>query len=406
LSDLSFVEVPHPLGMIPVEEIRAKIDLVFDDIVKASITWQPSSSQEAQAVEPVYPARRLAFTGTYAEMNAMFASNNWSLGLPVIPPTPEKVEEMLKGTTRKPDEVVWVVPPREGNLTVELVAALGVMAGAKPEHMPLLIATAKAFSEPIASWRGPATTTAATVPMIILSGPMIEKLGLNPGIGTAGPQNPVSNALGYFITLVGEVVGGAVSPTLDKSTHGSSLDFVAMVFTENDKENPWGQSYAEEQGFKKTDSVVSVFYSYIGGANVDHDSRTGATLLNTIAGTVAGNSTGIVSCLTDYDRQVVHTNNGLFTFVFLCPEHAQQIQRDFPTKAGVKEYLIKKAALPYYMYSNRCEPPAGTKPEDLLPRYVNPESIKLVVTGGPGKQSQAWSPFPQVRRPVSVKVEY
>jgi hypothetical protein len=392
--------------MIPAEEVRAKIDLAFNDIVQAAVAWQPTRSTDGGAGRPVYPAQRLKFKGTYADLNSMFVSKNWSLVLPIIPPTPERVKEMLKGTKRAPDEVLWVVPPREGNLTVELVAVLGVMAGAKPEHMPLLIATVEAFADPMASWRGPATTTAYTTPVIILSGPMINKLGLNPGIGTAGPQNPASNALAYFITLVGEVVGGAAQPALDKSTHGGSGDFMAMVFTENDKENPWGQSYAVEQGFKPEDSVVTVFYSYLGGANVDHDSPTGAALLNTIALTVIGNSAGIVSCLTDYDIQVGKTNNGLYTFVFLCPEHAQQIQRDFPTKDAVKKYLIKKAALPFDMYNAaRCAAPEGTLPETLLQRFVKPESIKLVVTGGPGKQSQAWSPFPQVRRPVSRKLD-
>ena len=71
------------------------------------------------------------------------------------------------------------------------------------------------------------------------SGPIVEKLKLNPGTDTAGGENPVTNALGYFVNFVGDVVGGSVPPNFDKSTHGSSADLVAMVFTENAKENPW-----------------------------------------------------------------------------------------------------------------------------------------------------------------------
>ena len=246
---MCFVTVPHPLGMISKEEVNAKVDAAFDDIVKAATAWTPAKEKQDAQVKP-YPAKRFKFSGTYADVNDMFQKRKWSLSLPIVPPTVDKVAAMLKGTKRDPAEVLWVVPPRQGMLTVELVAALGVMAGAKPEHMPLLIATVEAMADPVAAWRGPTTTTAATVPVFFISGPIIEKLKLNPGTGTAGGENPVTNALGYFVNLVGDVVGGSVPPNFDKSTHGSSADLVAMVFTENAKENPWKTTYAEEAGFK------------------------------------------------------------------------------------------------------------------------------------------------------------
>ena len=265
---MCFVTVPHPLGMISKEEVNAKVDAAFDDIVKAATAWTPSKEKQDAQVKP-YPAKRFKFSGTYADVNDMFQKRKWSLSLPIVPPTVDKVAAMLKGTKRNPAEVLWVVPPRQGMLTVELVAALGVMAGAKPEHMPLLIATVEAMADPVAAWRGPTTTTAATVPVFFISGPIIDKLKLNPGTGTAGGENPVTNALGYFVNLVGDVVGGSVPPNFDKSTHGSSADLVAMVFTENAKENPWKTTYAEEAGFKPGDSIVTHFSAYLGNANID-----------------------------------------------------------------------------------------------------------------------------------------
>ena len=229
---MCFVTVPHPLGMISKEEVNAKVDTAFDDIVKAATAWTPSKEKQDAQVKP-YPAKRFKFSGTYADVNDMFQKRKWSLSLPIVPPTVDKVAAMLKGTKRNPAEVLWVVPPRQGMLTVELVAALGVMAGAKPEHMPLLIATVEAMADPVAAWRGPTTTTAATVPVFFISGPIIEKLKLNPGTGTAGGENPVTNALGYFVNLVGDVVGGSVPPNFDKSTQGSSFDLVANVICEN-----------------------------------------------------------------------------------------------------------------------------------------------------------------------------
>ena len=128
LTDMSFVVVPHPIGMLPKAEVEAKLDKAFDDIIKASINWAPSKENAAKQAAP-YPAKTFKFTGTYADVNAMFAKRKWSLSLPIVPPTVDKVAEMLKGTKRDPSEVVWVVPPRNGMLTVELVATLGVMAG-------------------------------------------------------------------------------------------------------------------------------------------------------------------------------------------------------------------------------------------------------------------------------------
>ncbi len=406
LTDMCYVEVPHPIGMIPKADVETKADKAFNDIVKASISWKAGKGDMGAAVKP-YPAKRMKFKGSYAEVNELFLKRKWSLGIPIVPPTPEKVAEMLKGTKRDPAEVLWVVPPREGILTVELVAALGVMAGAKPEHMPLLIATVEAFKHPDVSWRGTTTTTAYTVPFILISGPVVQKLGINAGTGVSGPLNAAPNAVGYFINLVGDIVGGSVAPEFDKSTHGGSSDFVAQVFVENDAQNPWGQSYAEEVGFKKTDSVVTVFGSYLGGANVDHDSLTGKPLLNTLALSILGNASGVTSCFADYDKPYTKNNSCVFTFIILCPEHAAQIQKDFPNKQDVKKYLIETAKMPLHLYApQRCVPPANTPADALLPRYIKPESIKFAVSGGAGKQSQIWTAFTQSIKPVSVKADY
>ena len=220
----------------------------------------------------------MKFTGTYADVNSLFEKRKWSLGLPIVPPTPEKVADMLKATKRDPAEELWIVPPRNGILTVELVATLGVMAGAKPEHMPLLLATAEAMADPASSWRGTSTTTAPTVPVLFISGPVVEQMKLNCDTGTSGPLNEVTNALGYFINLVGDVVGGSVAPSLDKSAHGSSADFVAQIYVENAKANPWKTTFAREEGAGDGESIVSLFTCYPGNGNIDHNNLTGRGL--------------------------------------------------------------------------------------------------------------------------------
>ena len=413
---MCFVTVPHPLGMISKEEVNAKVDAAFDDIVKAATAWTPSKEKQDAQVKP-YPAKRFKFSGTYADVNDMFQKRKWSLSLPIVPPTVDKVAAMLKGTKRNPAEVLWVVPPRQGMLTVELVAALGVMAGAKPEHMPLLIATVEAMADPIAAWRGPTTTTAATVPVFFISGPIIEKLKLNPGTGTAGGENPVTNALGYFVNLVGDVVGGSVPPNFDKSTQGSSFDLVANVICENAKETPWDKTFAEEQGFTRDDSVVTISTSYLANANIDHDSVASEDLLNTFSAGIAGSASGIASCLTvtvpdeksPYNKPLSAWSNSVsYAVLVISPEHAATMYRDMKSKDAIRDYLVKNTVLPYKFYTKAtCVPPEAFGPYDantLIPRFTQRESIKMIVSGGPGKQSQFWVPFPQVLKPVSTKI--
>ena len=413
---MCFVTVPHPLGMISKEEVNAKVDAAFDDIVKAATAWTPSKEKQDAQVKP-YPAKRFKFSGTYADVNDMFQKRKWSLSLPIVPPTVDKVAAMLKGTKRNPAEVLWVVPPRQGMLTVELVAALGVMAGAKPEHMPLLIATVEAMADPGAAWRGPTTTTAATVPVFFISGPIIDKQKLNPGTGTAGGENPVTNALGYFVNLVGDVVGGSVPPNFDKSTQGSSFDLVANVICENAKETPWDKTFAEEQGFTRDDSVVTISTSYLANANIDHDSVASEDLLNTFSAGIAGSASGIASCLTvtvpdeksPYNKPLSAWSNSVsYAVLVISPEHAATMYRDMKSKDAIRDYLVKNTVLPYKFYTKAtCVPPEAFGPYDantLIPRFTQRESIKMIVSGGPGKQSQFWVPFPQVLKPVSTKI--
>lgn len=405
---MAFAVVLHPLGMISLEEIRAKADAAFPKILELATQWKPSLTQ-VQKITPPYPAQRIKFKGTYSALNKMFYDKGWSIGLPVIPPTPEAVTAMLKGTTHKPDEIVWAVPPRMGQLTVELVAAYGVIAGCKPEHMPLLLAVVKALSNPDYDWRGSSTTTAPTNPIIIINGPILDELGIAYSTGVEGGEMPVNVSVGYFINLVGDIIGGSVPPDIDKSTQGSRGDLVAVVIGENEKANPWKQSYAVEYGFKPTDNVVTAFSAYMGNNNTDHTSVKSRELLNTFAAGLAGSSSGITSCLTQMDKGYAVTNRVKFAFLFLGPEHADTIYKEFPTKRAASEYLVKKTVLPFWMYApDLCKPPKefGSYDENtLIPRFTGPEQIRIVVTGGPGKQSQIWPTFTTVAKPVSVLIE-
>jgi hypothetical protein len=122
LADLAFVVTPHPIGAISLKEARKKADQNFSGILDVGTKWKPKGTEIIVLGKPAYPLERIRLKGTFRDVNTTFFEKRGSLCLPIIPSTAEAVGAMLKGTSHKPEEVVWVVPPRMGTLTVELVA--------------------------------------------------------------------------------------------------------------------------------------------------------------------------------------------------------------------------------------------------------------------------------------------
>jgi hypothetical protein len=406
LADMAFVIVPHPMGMIPKEEVRVKADKTFPDIMKAATQWKPERTKIPGLGASPYPLEVVKLKGTVQDVTKMFYSKNWSIGLPFTPPTTEAVQAMLKGTSHKPSEVVWDgIPPRMGVVTVELVAANGVMAGCKPEHMPLLLSVVEAMKV-AGNWRALTTTTYPTAPLLIISGPVVNDLGIAYELGASGPEKPVNMCVGYFTNLVGDVAGGSRPPGGDMSTHGWVANTIATVVGENVDGNPWRESYAVEKGFKPTDNVVI----YAGGpppvAMNDHASIEPKDLANVMVGSMSG----INSCMS---------GGGIW---MMSPEHAITLTSKGWSKKQVKEYLWEKSGRPLWQQppmiegkcvTTSCCPPeefikkvGPLKPDTMIPVGPDPDSIQLMVVGGAGKQSLWWSlawftPNP----PVIVKID-
>ncbi len=176
VSNACFVTLPRPLGMVPEAQVMKKAEDAFPEVLRMLTDWQPSAGvTEGKAA---YPAEKFEFTGTTEEVNRLFFSRGWSLGLPIIPPTSKQVSEMLTGTKRKPDEVLGQIPPKMGTLTVELAAVHAAMAGCRPQYMPILIAALEAFLAPEVNWRGSLSTTGTTQFLIMVNGPIIKETGI------------------------------------------------------------------------------------------------------------------------------------------------------------------------------------------------------------------------------------
>jgi hypothetical protein len=378
--------------MIPVADIRGKAEKAFPQILKAAIEWKPVAKLPPK--KPVYPAGRLELKGTVEDINRQLYASGFSLGLPVIPPTPESVAAMLKGTSRKPDELLGMVPPRMGALTVELVAIHAVMAGCKPEYMPVLIAAAEALLDPKANARGATTTTATTSVLMIVNGPIVDEIGIASRQGAAGKSHHPNASIGYAIQLIAVVVGGSRPPSPDKSTLGGPGDFVCWLFGENEDALPKGwEPLHVDRGFKRSDSVVTVMGIYPPVDNIDHWSVTPEEHINWWAHLVTPLlSIGGPAWITQMDQPHI---------VGLGPEHAQLLAGAGWNKDQFRKAIWEKARIPLSAW------PKGSPnldllikrfgpvtPETPIPITFKPEDFLIVIAGGSGKHSHFFAPFP------------
>jgi hypothetical protein len=392
---MAFVVVPHPLGMISAEEVYAKTDAAFPDILEAATQWKPERTTIPGLGDSPYPLEVIEFEGTVEEMTDMFFENAWSIGIPFIPPTVDAVQEMLTGTSHAPDEIVWeAVPPRMGVATVELVAVNGVMAGCKPEHMPLLLAVVEAMqTQPSGGfdWRGWTTTTHPGAPYFIVSGPIVEELDIGFSTGAMGPEMPVNMCVGYFVNLLGDVAGGSRPPDVDKTTQAWQAHTLATVAGENVEGDPWGESLAVERGYAPTDNILFFGNGSPPLIQNDHASVDPLDLAEVMAYTM--NCVGASRCFGRGGTWV------------LGPEHADTLADGGWSKDDFRQFLWETARAPFWsmppLAAGKCAVSSccpESFPEDfgpvtddtMIPAVLSPEVIDVVVIGGPGKQSEYW----------------
>ncbi|BAS26219.1 thiol-disulfide oxidoreductase [Limnochorda pilosa] len=379
-ADLCFVVLPHPMGGIKREAIRAQADNAFEAVVRAAVDWRPSAAQMASR-RGAYPSEHFTFQGSLDDVIALYSGNGWSDGLPIIPPTPDRVAAMLKGTHRSPDTVIGTVPPRMGMLTVELAAVHAVMAGARPEHFPLILAAADALLDPRHDFRSATTTTNPCAIFILVTGPAVQEIGVQYAEGALapGPFSGPNATVGRAINLIMDVVGGSKPPSPDKSTLGSPASYT-MVLGENVDATPW-KTVNEQLGFDRDANLVTVFEmrSFV-NFNL-HNPNTAEGLLDPMAATI-----GPVAGLAE---NAFECGRGPAKVLALSPEHAATIAGEGWTEADVKAYLHEHASISmerYLVRNNGVEP--DCRQDEAEPSVLaEPGNVLVVVAGGPGKHS-------------------
>src|ERR1700723_3684917 len=191
-------------------------------------------------------------------LQQLFLDNNWTDKLPIVLPTRERVDAMLKGTSRAPDEIVGHLQPVEfraaWQFTVEKVAVNAVMAGARPEYFPVILALAA--SEVTA--RG--STSSSGSAMVVVNGPIRQQIGMNCGIGAMGPYNHANATIGRAYGLLSQnLQGGSVAGDTFMGSLGNAYTYNSITFAENEERSPWEPLHVQ-RGYKAEDSIVSVFF--------------------------------------------------------------------------------------------------------------------------------------------------
>jgi hypothetical protein len=221
---------------------------------------KPLISEEKKTGEIIRTKGPATFTDTQENLQKMFLDNRWTDFLPVVLPTEAKVNDMLKGTSHRPDEQVGKMSPtqtgtyfEDWTYTVKDVAVNAVMAGCKPEYLPLLLAVAATGKEAIS------VSDNSFVGALIVNGPIRDEIGLNYGIGAMGPYAHANTTIGRAWSLIAINLGncGKVGTTY-MGTVGNPMNLINIVFGENEKESPW-DPLSVRKGFKKNENIVSLF---------------------------------------------------------------------------------------------------------------------------------------------------
>jgi hypothetical protein len=225
-------------------------------------------------------SRKIEFADTEDPVELAYA-RGWTDGLPVTPPTDERVIAMLKGTTRKPNELVGRIPPFLADCTVEKVAINAVMAGCKPEYLPVLLAALEAALEPMFTLHGVLATTYFSSPIIIVNGPVAKRIGMNSGINVLGQGNRANSTIGRALNLIVLNVGGGRPGEADRSTLGAPSKYT-LCFAEDESDPAW-EPLSVARGFRRGASTVTLFQGHGPEAFVDQKSRTPEALTRSFA---------------------------------------------------------------------------------------------------------------------------
>ncbi len=294
----------------------------------------------------------------------------WTDGLPVVPPTPLRVTRMLRATTRAADEQVGRIPPDYAPCSVEKVAINAVMAGCKPEYFPVVLAALEAALQEAFCMHGLLCTTYFSSPVVVVNGPVVKRIAMNSGVNALGQGNRANASIGRSLQLLIQNVGGGRPGGIDRATLGTPGKYT-FCFAEDESDSDW-PSLAMDRGFRREESVVSLF----AGAGVqpvmDQQSRAPESLAKSLAASL---------------RTVSHTK--VFTqtdaLLILSPEHRRVFRHAGWDKARIRDTVCLALRTPGEEIVRGAGGIAEGMPEQFRDRTVDKfreDGLHILTAGG------------------------
>ena len=333
-----------------------------------------------------------------------YFEHGWTDGLPIVPPSEELVENMIAASGRDAMEVLGVVPPRQGVATIEAIATNAVMAGCRPEYMPVVVAAVEALLDERFDVQGLQATSDPAAPLVIVSGPVVQQVGMNHGIGLFGHGSRANATIGRAVRLVLVNIGGGHPDFGDKSTLGSPSKYSYCIGV--DVDSPWAPVHTEF-GFAPEDSCVTVYAADAPRGNNPAGSGSMEFALWILA-----------DSMSNLNHNIIHGGHAV---VVISPLIAHCLSEEGWTKAEVKSYLYERARVPLervQRYKQRRygrNQEAGDpyywprwldveEPGVMVPVVRSPDNILVLVAGDPARSRSAYCPARPYNRPVTKKV--
>ena len=418
LPNMAIAEFPGVPMTWSTDELRKQVvDKLLPRIIEG-LTQAIAEPEEDGAAEP--EPRDIVFRGAIDELHEHYYGRHWSDGLPVIPPTLARVDAFLRYTNRKPDEVLGVCPPANREATVWNVAVTGVMAGCRPEYMPILIAATEAVLDPVYKAED-AGSTPGWETLLILSGPIARELGFNDGQGVMRMGRQPNTSVGRFMRLMLRNIGGFhhAPEGADKGSIGQSF---LVVMPENEdwvREMGW-QPFSVDRGFHAGENIVTAMSVVAVSAPTYSGTEKAEEHMAIIADVMGQRACGYWTAIG-----MVYSN--WHPLLVLGPSIAKVFAKDGWSKDDIRQHLYENVKIPAsqaerYAYhagltgfrvNNYVKqgllPPAFGESEDpdrLVPVFHKPEWINIVVAGDWGRnQSKCYVNNHIQGPPVSRRIE-
>jgi hypothetical protein len=393
MPHLSMVLVSHPLGGVDPKRIRDRAEDAVDAVL-AALTRDPSPP----ATTRVSAAGVVAVPDDLDEFQDLAMARGWSDGLPVLPPTASRVARLVAGSGMARDAVlVTSLAPAMRPTTIEAIAINAAMAGAAPEHMPVVLAALRAVAEPAFNLNAIQTTTHPCTPLLLVNGPIARRLGISGGANALGNGHRANAVIGRAVRLVLQNVGGATAGETDRATLGHPGKFTYCL-AENEAESPWEPLHVE-RGFGANESCVTVLGAAAPTNVNDHGSASAGALLKALAGMLA----------MPASNNIYYGGEAL---VIVGPEHARTIADSGWSKTDLKRALFEQGRVRMDAFSAenlaryRHITPGrfdATEPDATVTPTLRADDVMIVVAGGPGKHSSIVPTFGATRS-VTVRV--